>query len=577
MSPQLITPDAGTTVVPAVAILSGPKEREQVLAATVQFTFQTMPGDSQTQCSLDGQAYTTCSSPHAYPVSPGARTFAVRAVYQQRTGDPATRSFTVLPPVSVPQYLDVLSGNAQQGAILRRLPTPVAVRVLDSKGATVPGVLVRFTADQAGAVLSPTEVLTDANGRAQTSVQSGHTPGTLTITITVQNSSLSQTVSSTIVDDTLSRFGTVFIQNPSGPSDSELPEISRAAMAIFSWEACDHPRMALLKARNPRIKLFCYHDPVELTQTTYANRPYENSIIADVAKYDVSASNSWYLYAASPTEKACFWCAPLFPPMWLMNISDVDGAVFGGQRYHQYIADKMVRKLFTSNPYAAHVDGVLVDAGLRDAAWMHSGRVDINRNGIADSLEVGTSPFTHPINVQWRSGYEKILQALRAAKPGLQIITNQANEYFSASANGKQFEGIDNLKNLYGPTTWNYGAHAENTGDVQNWVESYLRPSGLKHNLLEVLSSPIWNETAVAMAALYDESRFLLGKNTLPTDPATTILLGDALGDMTKLASGLLVRSFRLATVLFNPTGSSQFYPPSGVTVPPYQGRVLAR
>ncbi|HYU62131.1 MAG TPA: hypothetical protein VEK39_15355 [Solirubrobacterales bacterium] len=88
-------PSAGDTAPPETTITKGPKDKTKKKTATFEFS-SSEPG-STFQCSLDGGAFESCSSPHEVKVKKGKHSFAVRA--QDGAGNldptPATSSWKV--------------------------------------------------------------------------------------------------------------------------------------------------------------------------------------------------------------------------------------------------------------------------------------------------------------------------------------------------------------------------------------------------------------------------------------------------------------------------------------------------
>lgn len=87
------------TQAPETTITSGPTGA--VTAAAVSFAFSSSEVGSTFECSLDGGAYSACTSPKAYPtIQSGAHTFRVRATDPSGNQDPssAERSFEVVAP-----------------------------------------------------------------------------------------------------------------------------------------------------------------------------------------------------------------------------------------------------------------------------------------------------------------------------------------------------------------------------------------------------------------------------------------------------------------------------------------------
>ena len=79
----------------SVAINSGPTGKTSKNKPTFKFTADPSAG-STFQCSVDGGAYKTCTSPYTTSkLADGKHTFAVRAVTAEGPGPEATRSFTV--------------------------------------------------------------------------------------------------------------------------------------------------------------------------------------------------------------------------------------------------------------------------------------------------------------------------------------------------------------------------------------------------------------------------------------------------------------------------------------------------
>jgi hypothetical protein len=77
-----------------------------------------------------------------------------------------------------PAALEIDSGDEQQALIFTAVPEPLRVRVTDRNGLPVTGVRVRWSAS-AGS-LTPTESMTGASGRAETTWQFGTVPGVFT-------------------------------------------------------------------------------------------------------------------------------------------------------------------------------------------------------------------------------------------------------------------------------------------------------------------------------------------------------------------------------------------------------------
>jgi hypothetical protein len=85
------------TTPPESAITSGPSQGAVVTNRAVTFSFASNDAESGFQCSLDGTAFSPCSSPLTRRLGEGRHSFAVRAI--DRSGNiepsPATVSFRV--------------------------------------------------------------------------------------------------------------------------------------------------------------------------------------------------------------------------------------------------------------------------------------------------------------------------------------------------------------------------------------------------------------------------------------------------------------------------------------------------
>ena len=85
----------------------------------------------------------------------------------------------------VPARLEVVSGAAQSGVVGAALPAPVAVRVSDATGRSVPGASVTFTPQTGSGTVAPSAVTTGADGAASTQWTLGTAAGTHTLNASV--------------------------------------------------------------------------------------------------------------------------------------------------------------------------------------------------------------------------------------------------------------------------------------------------------------------------------------------------------------------------------------------------------
>ncbi len=87
----------------------------------------------------------------------------------------------------VPETLQQVSGDAQQGGVNSVLPLPLVVSVLDWGGRRFAGVPVKFTITTGEGELSATTVETDTDGKAIAHLRMGATPGPTTVRVTAPN------------------------------------------------------------------------------------------------------------------------------------------------------------------------------------------------------------------------------------------------------------------------------------------------------------------------------------------------------------------------------------------------------
>jgi hypothetical protein len=97
------------------------------------------------------------------------------------------------PSTPTASALAIVSGNGQTGFVGVTLSQPLVVRVTSNTNASLAGAVVTFQVTKGSATVSPATASTDANGRAQTIVTLGSTPGSVEVTATVQGTGLTQT------------------------------------------------------------------------------------------------------------------------------------------------------------------------------------------------------------------------------------------------------------------------------------------------------------------------------------------------------------------------------------------------
>ena len=108
------------------------------------------------------------------------------------TGIQAEQTFTV-EGIRIPETLEIVSGDDQEGLPGAALDNPFVVEVRDQTDKPLPGAQVTFSVTGGGGTLSGTSTATDSNGRAESILTLGPNPGTNTITVSVTGIQAEQT------------------------------------------------------------------------------------------------------------------------------------------------------------------------------------------------------------------------------------------------------------------------------------------------------------------------------------------------------------------------------------------------
>ena len=119
---------------------------------------------------------------------PGTNTVEVRA---EGVSKAVTFSAEATLPSPDPTSLSIISGDNQKGLTGEPLPNPLVTEVRDQRGDPMAGVTVTFTVLTGSGTLSAETVMTDANGRAESTLTLGTDPGTVTVKASVEG--ISQT------------------------------------------------------------------------------------------------------------------------------------------------------------------------------------------------------------------------------------------------------------------------------------------------------------------------------------------------------------------------------------------------
>ena len=115
--------------------------------------------------------------------TPGTNTVTVSV-----TGSEETQMFTAQ-GIRIPKALKIISGADQEGFPGEALENPFVVEVHDQSDNPLPEAQVTFTVTRGDGMLSVTRTTTDENGRAESSLTLGGTPGTNTVRVSVEGNS----------------------------------------------------------------------------------------------------------------------------------------------------------------------------------------------------------------------------------------------------------------------------------------------------------------------------------------------------------------------------------------------------
>ena len=181
-----ITPAAGNnqtgvvgTTLPVAfqAALQDPYSGNAIQTAGVPVTFSAKPNAgsfSNPNAVTDSSGTATTS----YTLSTKPGTYTITAA----SAGYASATYRVTAITGPPAVVSIVSGNSQKAAVTTTLPLPLDVKVKDSLGNGIAGVVVTFSDGGAGGSLSQTTVTTDSTGSAITSYTFGTKAGVVNIT-----------------------------------------------------------------------------------------------------------------------------------------------------------------------------------------------------------------------------------------------------------------------------------------------------------------------------------------------------------------------------------------------------------
>jgi len=112
------------------------------------------------------------------------------------------------PTLARPGAISIAAGNGQQGTTGVVLPAPLVVKITDSNGMALPGVIVAFATSPSGAAtLNPSTAITLNDGTASTAVTLGGSIGAVTVTASAGGLAATVTFAITIISATAPTVG----------------------------------------------------------------------------------------------------------------------------------------------------------------------------------------------------------------------------------------------------------------------------------------------------------------------------------------------------------------------------------
>ena len=200
-----------------------------------------------------------------------------------------------------------------------------------------------------------------------------------------------------------------------------------------------------LKKLNPKLKLICYSNPMEIFLTKYGNRPWQNKIIEELT---INRS-AWLLKTITPIKKpannwkrlktfilklpdkeenyAIFWSG-----MIMTNMSSACPKI-NGEIYSNWISKKLTAEILSDPIW----DGYFMDNGTANISWIHPNNIDIDGDKSADNNKL--------VDQKWQQGMENFLRQIRRLKgKDFIILSNKGDLNFLNQVDGKLLENFPN-------------------------------------------------------------------------------------------------------------------------------------
>ncbi|MFA6194379.1 MAG: putative glycoside hydrolase [Patescibacteria group bacterium] len=254
----------------------------------------------------------------------------------------------------------------------------------------------------------------------------------------------------------------------------------------------NYDSLVKIKKINPKIKLICYSNPMEIFDPRIGGRPLQNSWTDEIyAKYQ-----SWLL-KTNKGNKAIFYHG-----MRMMNLSSACPKI-NGVIYSEWMANILLTKALKDTIW----DGYTMDNSGGNCAWMYSGKekIDADNDGKPDADTT--------LDRTWSEGIRIFLTKIRQAKgKDFIIIGNKGSVEFSDLFDGKIFEDWPNdyLGDKRDNGWWQCMANAKKTGPytIFQVSEKNLKFAIASAALLDNVHVAVWQNNY----KFYPEFRIDFGK-----------------------------------------------------------------
>ncbi|MFA5107414.1 MAG: putative glycoside hydrolase [Patescibacteria group bacterium] len=202
---------------------------------------------------------------------------------------------------------------------------------------------------------------------------------------------------------------------------SEAQGLARWDAVIISMENqyTSPDAIRLMRLINPDIIILAYMSSQELPDSMFeiTDKNHPNY------KLTHGLSSKWFLRDAQGGQ-VVFW-----PGTRMMNVTNAAARV-NGLRWNTYLPEFVHENVMSTGLW----DGIYYDNMWNDVSWLHSGNLDLNRDGQKESAAV--------LDRAWRDGMSAMLRYSRQLEGDEKIIVGGGGGQYFDSINGRLFEGF---------------------------------------------------------------------------------------------------------------------------------------